>query len=526
IYMNALEVGDGLNHGDVRFVWLSGAIAIFILVIACINFINLSTARSANRAKEVGLRKVVGSSRGHLINQFLIESVLYSVFSFLLGAVIASLAIPLFNGLVGKTFVFPWHEWWLFPALLVGALVTGVLAGLYPSFYLSSFMPIQVLKGNVARGSRNARTRSILVVFQFATSIVLIIGTFIIYRQMEFILNTKIGFDKDQVMLIQGTNLLGDKINSFKNELLTVRDVKAATVSDYLPVRGTKRNGNGFWNEGKKQTDPAVGTQFWIVDYDYLSTLGIRLAQGRNFSRDMPTDSDACIINQAMARELGLKEPLGKRITNYKLWTIVGVIEDFNYETLKDNVGPLCMVLGKSPSITSIKISTSDMPSVIQSITKVWKRFAPPQPIRYTFLDESYARMYEDVRQMGRIFTSFAVLAVIVACLGLFGLSSFMVEQRSKEISIRLVLGASVDSIFRLLTENFVKLVLISFVIAAPLAWYLMHKWLEDYVYRTEITADIFIIAGLIATFIALATISYQALRAATANPAQSLRSE
>lgn len=526
IYLNEIEVGDGLNHGDIRFVWLSGAIAVFILLIACINFINLSTAKSANRAKEVGLRKVVGSLRGSLINQFLTESILYSLISFFLGALIAWLAIPLFNDLVGKSYVFPWHEWWLVPGLLMGALIIGVLAGLYPSFYLSSFKPIQVLKGNVARGSRNASTRSILVVFQFATSIVLIIGTFIIYRQMEFILNTKIGFNKDQVMLIQGTNLLGEQIGSFKNELLTVKDVKAATVSDYLPIRGTKRNGNGFWNEGKKQTDPSVGGQFWIVDHDYIPTLGIKLAQGRNFSRDMATDSDACIINQAMAKELALKDPVGKRITNWKLWTVIGVIEDFNFETLKENVGPLCMVLGSSPSITSVKIASSDMPSVIASITNVWKRFAPQQPIRFTFLDESYARMYDDVLRMGRIFTSFAVLAIIVACLGLFGLSSFMVEQRSKEISIRLVLGASVKSIFGLLTGNFVKLVVFAFVIATPLAWYLMKEWLEGYAYRTEITADVFVLAGGIATVIALGTISYQAIRAAFVNPVKSLKAE
>jgi putative ABC transport system permease protein len=327
-------------------------------------------------------------------------------------------------------------------------------------------------------------------------------------------------------MLIQGTDLLGDRIKTFKNELLTVRDVRSASVSDYLPIQGTKRNGNGFTNEGKQTTERSIGGQFWIVDADYVKTLGIHLVEGRDFSVNMPTDSDAVIINQTMVKELGLKDPVGKRITNYRNWNVIGVIEDFNFESLKESVEPLCMVLGTSPSITSVKVNTRDMAAVIQSVTKVWKQFAPQQPIRYTFLDASYARMYEDVQRMGGIFTSFAVLAIIVACLGLFGLSSFMVEQRSKEISIRLVLGASINSIFRLLTRNFVKLVLISFVLATPLAWYLMKRWLEDYVYKTEITMDVFVFAAVIAVAIALITISYQAMRAAFINPVNSLKSE
>lgn len=526
IYLNAAGVGDQLNHGDIRFIWLSGAIVVFILLIASINFINLSTARSANRAKEVGLRKVVGSYRNNLIKQFLTESVLYSLLSFLLGAGLAWLMIPVFTSLVGKSLFVPWNEWWFFPLLLIAALIVGVLAGLYPSFYLSSFKPIEVLKGNVGRGSKSASTRSMLVVFQFATSIVLIIGTFVTYRQMQFILNAKIGFNKDQVLLVQGTNLLGEQVRSFKNEVMRLPGVKSASISDYLPVRGTNRNGNGFWKEGRKEIDQSVGTQFWLVDHDYLTTLGIKLSEGRNFSRDTPTDADAVLINETMARELNLTDPIGKRITNYKTWTIIGVIEDFYFESLKENVRPLCLALGNSQSITAVKINSTDVSGVVASITGVWKKLAPQQPIRYTFLDESYARMYEDVSRMGNIFTNFAVLAIIVACLGLFGLSSFMVEQRSKEISIRLVLGASVNSIFTLLTANFVKLVLISFFIAAPVGWYLMQQWLQDYVYKTDITPDIFLYAGVIAIVIALTTVSYQAVRAAFANPVDRLRSE
>jgi putative ABC transport system permease protein len=526
IYLNELQVGDGLNHGDLRFLWLSGAVAVFILLIACVNFINLSTAKSANRAKEVGLRKVVGSFRKNLIGQFLSESLLFTFFSFLLGLFIAWLLFPMFNQLVGKSIVFPWKEWWLFPSMLAGSLLIGFLAGIYPSFYLSAFRPIDVLKGKVARGSRNPLTRSVLVVFQFTTSIVLVISTFVIYRQMEHILTAKIGFDKEQVIMVQGADLLGDKVTTFKEELLAQRDIQHVTISDYLPIMGTKRNGNGFWNEGKKEVDPAVGAQFWRVDHDYLKTLGIALAQGRDFSKDMPTDSDGAIINQAMANELGLKDPVGKRIENYKTWTVIGVIENFNFESLKENVRPLCLVLGSTASIVTVKVKTADMPSVIESITGVWKEFAPQQPIRYTFLNETYARMYEDVERMGTIFTTFAVLAIIVACLGLFGLSSFIVEQRSKEISIRLVLGASVNNIFRLLTQNFVVLVLISFILAAPVAWYLMQQWLKDFVQKIDMTWDLFAVAGSIAVVIALITVSYQAIRAAVMSPVDSLKTE
>jgi putative ABC transport system permease protein len=527
IYLKSDGVSDALSHGDMRFIWLFGAIAGFILVIACINFINLSTAKSANRAKEVGLRKVVGSFRSHLIKQFLTESLVFSFLSFLLGVMLAWLLLPYFNLLAAKSLSFPWTQWWLVPSILVATLVVGLLAGLYPSFYLSAFKPIQVLKGNLARGSKNSGTRSLLVVFQFTTSIVLIIGTFIIYRQMQYVLNKKVGFDKDHVVLIHGTNTLKEQLPTFKSELENLGEVKSVTISDYLPVKGTKRNGNGFWKEGKVNQEREVNTQKWRVDHDYLKTLGMKIVQGRDFNPDMPTDSGSIIINQAMAKQMELKDPIGQRITNGgPVWNVIGVVEDFHYESLKQTIEPLCLILGKEASIVSVKVNGSDMSSLLGSVNKVWKKFSPHQPIRYSFLDESYAMMYEDVQRMGRIFTGFAVLAIIVACLGLFALSAFMVEQRSKEISIRLVLGAPMNTIFRMLTSNFVKLVLISFVIAAPLGYFLMNKWLEDYQYKTELSWDIFAMAGGMAVMIALLTISYQSVRAALVNPVDNLRSE
>jgi putative ABC transport system permease protein len=527
IYLKSDKIQDRLSHGDIRFVYIFGAIAAFVLVIACINFINLSTAKSANRAKEVGVRKVVGSLRSNLVNQFLAESMLFSFLSFVAGILLALLLLPYFNTLSAKSLTIPWMEWWLLPGIVVAALTIGLLAGLYPAIYLSAFKPIDVLKGKLSRGSKSSTLRSALVVFQFTTSIILIVGTFVIYRQMNYILDKKIGFDKDQVLLIQGANTLGDKVQTLKNELLRLPQVKYVSVSDYLPVKGTKRNGNGFWREGKTTEDSPVYGQMWRVDHDYLKTMGMKIVVGRDFSSQLASDSQAVIINQRMAHKLGLKNPIGERITNSgEVWPIIGVVEDFHFESLKDTIRPVCMALGKSPSVVSVKVNTSNIQQFMQLVDKVWKDISPNQPIRYSFLDESYARMYDDVQRTGRVFSSFAILAIIVACLGLYGLSSFMVEQRSKEIGIRLVLGASVKNILGLLTFNFVRLVLISFAIAVPIAWYMMHKWLEDFVYRTDIGPGIFVLAGLTALSIALITISYQSVRAALMKPVNNLRSE
>jgi len=513
-----------------RFVWLFGAIACFILIIACINFINLSTAKSANRAKEVGLRKVVGSYRMSLIKQFLTESLLFSFLSFALGILLAGALLPYFNILSGKSLSIPWAAWWLLPIMIVSAFVIGIFAGLYPSFYLSSFKPINVLKGQVSRGTKNSVLRNGLVIFQFATSIILIIGTLVIYKQTHYILNKDIGFNKQRVMLIQGTNTLDNKtaMPDFKNELLKISQVKNVSISDYLPISGTKRDGNTFHNEGKEKEESGVSAQKWRVDYDYLKTMGMKTIEGRNFSKEMASDSAGAIINRTMAGKLGLKEPLGKQITNgWEHFRVIGVIEDFNYETMKQGVNPLCLVLGNNYStIVAVKINPNNAKNTIASITSVWKKFAPTQPIRYTFMDESFKNMYADVERMGRIFTSFAILAIIIACLGLFALSAFMAEQRNKEIGIRKVLGASVSGITAMLSKDFVKLVLIAFVIASPIAWWAMSKWLQDFAYRINIGWWMFAIAGFIAILIALITISFQSLKAALMNPVKSLRGE
>ena len=528
VHLYSSNIDDGLEKGDIRFVWLFGAIACFILIIACINFINLSTAKSANRAKEVGLRKVVGSHRINLIKQFLTESLLFSIFSFALGILLAALFLPFFNKLFDKNLSIPWIAWWLFPVMLVAAIIIGVIAGLYPSFYLSAFKPIHVLKGQLSKGSRNSVLRNGLVVFQFTTSIILIISTTVIYKQTHYILNKKTGFNKDQVLLIQGTNTLGDKTLSFKNELLKSADIKNVSISDYLPVSGTKRDGNTFYKEGKMKEDIGVSSQKWRVDYDYMNTMEMKIIEGRNFSKVMASDSSATIINKTMAEKLGLKNPIGQRIVNgWETWTVIGVMEDFNFESMRQDVTPLCVVLGNNTStIVAVKIKTTNTKSVIGYISSLWKDFAPDQPIRYTFLDESFANMYAEVQRTGDIFTAFAVLAIIIACLGLFALSAFMAEQRNKEIGIRKVLGATVSSITAMLSKDFVKLVIISIVIATPIAYWAMTKWLQDFAYRISISWWMIAVAGLAAIMIALITISFQSIKAAVANPMKSLRTE
>jgi len=522
IHLGSEDLVDLAANGDIRLIRLFSAIAFFILLLASINFINLSTAKSANRAKEVGLRKVVGSLKHHLIGQFLTESVLLSLFALVVGVWLAESLLPFFNQMAGKTMVFPWQEWWLLPFLIICATFIGILAGLYPAFYLCTFQPAKVLKGSVSRGSKNSSLRNILVVFQFSTSIVLIISTLVVYQQLDFILNTKLGYDKEQLLVLKGTQVLGDNIQTLKEELLSRADVQAATVSEYLPISGTMRNDNGFRGKDEKGQDQIVSGQIWRIDHDYLATLGMELIQGRVFSPRMATDSQAIIINETMASRFGFTNPIGKEIVNGDgQWNIIGVVKDFHFESLKEEIGGLCLVLGNSPAAISIKVNTDDIGSFIPSLKGLWDNFAPNQPFQYDFLDERYAAMYADVQRTRSIFGSFALLAIVIACLGIFALSVFMTEQRGKEISIRKILGASVQNILRLLTQNFLILITISIAIASPVAAYFMQKWLEDFTYHISISWSIFALAGLATLLLALLTIGVQAWQTAHSNPAK-----
>ncbi|GMN06302.1 ABC transporter permease [Croceitalea sp. MTPC5] len=523
-----IEMQDGLKHGDLRFVWLFAAVAVFILLLACINFINLSTAKSANRAKEVGLRKTIGAFKSNLISQFLTESVLFSVISFMFGILLAWGLLPAFNSIAAKNLEIPWADWWFFPTVLICSLTIGLIAGLYPAFYLSAFRPASVLKGSPSTSGKSGKFRSGLVVFQFTTSVILIIGTIVIFNQMDFILNKELGYDKDQVIILESTSILGNKIDNFKQQLLQLPQVEAVSKSDFLPVDGSRRNQTTFKNIGEGSENEGVLSQTWEVDYDYVNTLGMTIVEGRNFSKEFAMDSvNSVIVNQKMVNDLGLANPLGKEIdNNYQQYTIVGVIEDFHFKSLKEDITPLAISIGNSPNTLAIKIRTEDMNGVLSSITAIWDRNVPNQSISYGFLNQKFAQMHEDVQRMGSIFNSFSLFAIIVACLGLFALSAFMVEQRKKEISIRIVLGAPFRSIYRLLTWDFLKLVLVSIAIAVPLGWYMMNRWLEDFAYRINIGWEVFAGAALAALIIAVLTISYQSIGAALIQPLKSLRKE
>jgi putative ABC transport system permease protein len=527
IYLNKEALHDDLPHGDIRFIWLFGSIAVFILVLACINFINLSTARSAKRAKEVGVRKAIGSMRSSVIRQFLAESFLFSLIALVIGLILTQLMIPVFNNLVGKSIAFPWTQWWLLPTLVVAALAIGLLAGLYPAFYLSAFKPVKVLKGGLATGSKNGSIRSALVIFQFTISIVLIVGTVVIDRQMSYALSKDLGFDKEDLLVLNGTRTLGNKNISFKNELMKLSQVKSVSISNYLPVDDGKRDGGSTQIAGKSDVD--YRSQQWEVDRDYVKTMGFRIIKGRDFDSKIASDSGAMIITESMMKDMGLEDPIGVQVKNWSgSFTIVGVVEDFHYHVLTEKISPVTMFITKRiANVMTIKLQPGgDIAGSVEAISAVWKKFSPNQPIRYEFLDDRFTNTYNDVKRFGLVVKVFATLAIVVACLGLFALSAFMIEQRGKEISIRMVLGAPVSNILRLLSQNFVVLVGIAFFIAAPVAWIMMNKWLEDYAYKITIGWEVFAVTGIGALAIALFTIGYQTISASLRNPVGNLKSE
>ncbi|MEM6346938.1 MAG: ABC transporter permease [Bacteroidota bacterium] len=527
IHLHSAEIFDTKIRGDIRFVWLFAAVALFILLIACINFVNLSTAKSANRAKEVGLRKVVGSKRESLILQFLTESALMSMLAFVLGLGLAAVSLPYFNLIAGVELSIPWTSWWFMPTILISAVLVGIIAGVYPAFYLSGFRPIDVLKGEVRRGSKSSTLRGGLVVFQFAIAIVLIVSTLTVYQQMDFILNSKVGFEKEQVVQIYGTNMLGEKVPAFKAELEKLSGVSSVSVSDYLPIDGTKRNGNTFNNEGRENLDPGTPGQAWLIDEDYIETMGMKLVAGRNFEPSRGNEGQKVILNQKMVEELQLENPIGKNVSRYgNLYEVIGIVEDFHFQSIKLEISGLAMFYDVSNSIISIKAKTTDMPALLTTIEGKWQTFAPNLAFRYTFMDEEYAAMYDYVKRIGSLFTNFAFLAILIACLGLFTLSAFMAEQRGKEISIRKVLGANASTMVGLLSKDFLKPVVVSLLIASPLAYYAMDQWLQDFEYSVGLQWWVFILSGVIALTIAFLTISVQSVKAAISNPIHALRNE
>lgn len=522
--------------GDVRYVYMFGAIALFMLLIACINFMNLSTAGASKRAREVGIRKVMGSVKSTLVGQFLLESIILTAVALVLAVGFVWLALPFFNHLANKNLTFSFTEApWLLPALLLLGLVVGILAGSYPAFFLSSFKPITVLKGGsnpgrFASGKRSIGLRGTLVVVQFSISIILIVGTTVVYQQLQFIQHVKLGYDKDQVLVLQRTNRLGQNEQLFKKQLLQDSRVVDATLSGYMPA-GPSFN-NNFMVSGDDNARQFIKGIRYDVDENYIPTLGMRLVAGRNFSPMFGTDSSGIILNETAAKELGWGEgAVGHTLKSSndggkKTYHVIGVVQDFNFKSLHERIGPLLMTFGDNSGAILAKVKTRDLPALLTSVETQWNALAVDAPIEYSFLEENFNATYRAEQKTGQILGLFAGLTIFVACLGLFGLATFTAEQRTKEIGVRKVLGASVGSIVTLLSTDFLKLVFVAILIASPLAWYAMDKWLDDFAYKIAIEWWVFGLAGVLAAGIALFTVSFQSIKAALMNPVESLRSE
>lgn len=520
------------TNSDIAYVYIFTAIGIFLLLIACINFMNLATARSANRAKEVGMRKVLGSSRRQLVQQFLSESMLLSVLAFVLAVGLVALMLPVFNDLTGKEISMAiFRNPMLWSLMILFSLSVGALAGSYPALFLSGFRPAAVLKGELQAGAKNSVLRNSLVVLQFSISIALIVGTIVVYNQLDYVQNQSLGFDKEHVVVVQQAGVLGGQQETFKEALR--QSPKVLTAARTAQVPGGLIGQNAYHPEGAAREETRVAG-FIFADMDLVETLDIAMAEGRPFSHDFSTDSSAYVINEAAVASFGWTDGVGKKIAqpggpNGQIveGEVIGVMKDFHFRSLHDPIGPMVIQVGNFPMANIlVRIEGGDIAQTLGFMEQTWNEFVPNQPFFYSFLDDDFDALYRAEQQLSGIFTGFAMLAILIACLGLFGLASFMTEQRTKEIGVRKVLGASVGQIVFLLSKEFTKLVGVAFVVAAPAAYFAMDWWLQDFAYHTPLGVGTFILAGVLALFIAWLTVSYQSIKAAFANPVDSLQYE
>ncbi|HEY4198207.1 MAG TPA: ABC transporter permease [Mucilaginibacter sp.] len=534
IHLYSNTVGELDANGNIQYVYIFSAVAIFILLIACVNFMNLSTARSSNRAKEVGVRKVLGSPRKYLIAQFLTESIIVTLIGAIIAILIAWGFLGVFNQMSGKDLVITSQILlWLLPVLVLFIIVVGCLAGSYPALFLSGFQPIEVLKGKLATGFKGSRLRSFLVVFQFAISIFLIIGTIVIYNQLKYIQNKDLGYNREQVLIVQRTWVLGDKAKTFKQELKKLAGIQSVSMTGFLPTSGWN-NSTSMFKDPVLDQKRAILTQDWEVDEGYIPTLGIKMVTGRNFSDKMASDSTALVINESAAKQLGFGNPIDKFLyvpqdnmaKVMKPYHIIGIMKDFNYRSLRENVTPLVLFYSENRGALTARITTTNISALLDEVKTKWKELAPNQEFNYSFMDQDFEGLYRAEQRIGKIAISFTSLAIVIACLGLFGLAAYAAEQRTKEIGIRKVLGASISTIVGMLSKDFLKLVLFSVLVASPLAWWAMNSWLQNYAYHENFQWWIVALAGFGAVLIAFITISFQSIKAALTNPIKSLRSE
>jgi len=517
---------NGINTGGlIDYVQLFTAIAVFVLIIACINFMNLATARSESRAREVGIRKSVGSRRKELIIQFLGESVLVTFIAFLLAIVLVEVALPGYNQLVNKTIDVDYSNPLVWGVAFSLVLILGIVSGSYPAFYLSSFQPVKVLKGKIKIGKGASTPRQVLVTLQFGFSIFLIIGTLIIYQQIMHVKNREVGYDRENLIQIWTNNELEDNFQTVRDALVQTGVVKSACKSN-SPITSIFSNNEVKW---AGMPDQRVAFSTIATEYDYTETMGIKMIEGRDFSPDFKSDSSAVIVNQAAVDFMGMKEPLGQKLTfNEQELTIIGVVPNIVMASPYTPVEPMTLIFspGWSSTITVRLNQTPDIKGAIAKIEQVFKKHNPNYPFEYRFVDADFEKKFATINLISRLAAIFAGLAIVITCLGLLGLAAFTAEQRTKEVGIRKVLGATVTSIVLLISKDFSKLVLFAFVISAPLGWWFLNGFLERYPYRVEVSWWVLLSAGVIAFVLALIIVSTQALRAATSNPVNSLRSE
>ncbi len=523
------EFKNGINTGGrIEFVWLFGIIGFFVLLLACINFMNLSTARSEKRAKEVGIRKAIGSLRGQLIKQFYCESVLVAVFAFACSIVLVDLALPFFNEVANKKTHILWDSplFWLLSICF--SLLTGLLAGSYPALYLSSFQPIKVLKGTFRVGRLASLPRKVLVVVQFTISVILIIGTIVVFKQIQFAKNRPVGYSRDGLITVPVvTGDVHKNFNAIRDELKSSGMVSEIAETSSATTYVDEFD-NGFEWKGK---DPGVQGNFGaiFISTDFGKTVGWHIKEGRDFSRDFVSDSAGMILNETAAKFMGLKHPVGETIKwDNKFFHVIGVINDMVMESPYDPVFRSVFVNdGNAQPVVEMRINpTKSTHEALATIESVFKKYNPEPPFTYGFTDVEYARKFGEEERIGKLANFFTILAIFISCLGLSGMASFMAEQRTKEIGVRKVLGATVFGLWRLMSKDFVLLVVISLLIAVPIAWYFMHGWLQNYTYHTQLSWWIFIATAAGAILITLLTVSYQSIKAAIANPVKSLKTE
>jgi putative ABC transport system permease protein len=519
------------SNGDITYVYVFSSVAFFILLIACINFINLSTAKSAGRAKEVSIRKVVGSDKKELVIQFLGESVLLCFIALLISLMLVELILPSFRNFVQKPLeIHYFNNFYIIPLLFCFALVIGIISGIYPAFYLSSFRPVQILKGKLKSGLKNSGLRNKLVIFQFTISIILFVGTIVVYEQLQYFQNKKLGFERENVVVIWTPESFKENVKVFRQKLVQNPNILAVTNSHSVPAAGAQFSTSIFVPEGKEE----VSLYTCECDYDYLKTFNIEMARGRYFSPEYPTDtSSGIVINESAMRLFGWPDPIGKSLkrSGLQTFTIIGVVKDFNFETLQRNIQPMVLLPNSCKNFslqrfTSIRIAAGNTSETIDFINKTFKEVAPGRVFRYSFLDERYNRLYENEHTTAKIFIFFSFLAIFVACLGLLGLTTFATEQRTKEVAVRKILGAKTSEIFLILSKESIKWVIIANIFAWPIAYFIMKKWLENFAYKINLGILEFLFAGVIAFIIALFTVSFQVRKVAKGNPVESLKYE